>query len=67
MSRRLRDFSNLLEKTLVAERSNLDSRPASTRPRLRPEDQMGILWDRFRSRSTAEERALIKMADECAA
>lgn len=55
MSRRTRDFSSIMEQTLITERtpsalSHLASRPALPLPRLRPEDEVGVLWDRVRER-----------------
>lgn len=66
MSRRLRDFSTILEKTLIAERAPAARNSSAARPRLRPEDQIGILWEPFRKHSSAEERALMKVVGECA-
>lgn len=55
MSRRTRDFSTIMEQALITERRSvpslgLTSRPALPLPRLRPEDEVGILWDRVRER-----------------
>ena len=59
MSRRLRDFSTIMEKSLISERmfaSSLPVAPRSAIPlqRLSPDNEVGLLWDRLRQRDGAK-------------
>lgn len=58
MSRRLRDFSTIMEQSLISERMFASSLPLARRSaipldRLSPENEVGLLWDRLRERDRA--------------